>query len=263
MVSPDMKITILGSGTCVPSLRRSSCSVLVETGSEKIVLDAGPGTMRRLLETGNEIYDITHMVFSHFHPDHTGELVPFIFANKYPDRNRRKVPLKLVGGKGFIDFFHGLKNVYGEWIELSSEILDIHELNNQKASCLKFQGFRLDSIPVNHRPESIAIKITGMNGYSTVYSGDTGFSENLVILAQNTDLFICESALPDNFQVPGHLTPSLAGKIAAEANVSFLVLTHFYPECDQADVAKQCRKTYNGKLILAEDLMTFELPPDP
>ncbi|MCU0614037.1 MAG: MBL fold metallo-hydrolase, partial [Desulfobacterales bacterium] len=164
---------------------------------------------------------------------------------------------------GFKDFFNGLKNVYGEWIELSPGIVKILELDNQKTCTLDFQQFRLDSIPVNHRPESVAIKITSINGHSLVYSGDTGFSENLITLASNTDLFICESALPDNFEVQGHLTPSLAGKIATQAKVFFLVLTHFYSECDQFDIAKQCRRTYNGKLVLAEDLMTLELPLDP
>jgi ribonuclease BN (tRNA processing enzyme) len=263
MSSPDIKVIILGSGTCVPSLKRSSCSVLVETGDQKIILDAGPGTMHRLLETGNEIFDITHLIFSHFHPDHTGELVSFIFANRYPDKNRRKVPLTLIGGKGFRDFFNGLKNVYGEWIDLSPGTLKIVELDNNKACNMNFESFQLDSMPVNHRPESIAIKITSKEGYSLVYSGDTGFSENLIQLSLNTDLLICESALPDDFETPGHLTPSLAGKIAAKANVSLLVLTHFYPECDQFDIANQCRRTYNGKLVLAEDLMNFELPLDP
>ncbi|MGD8952490.1 MAG: MBL fold metallo-hydrolase, partial [Desulfobacterales bacterium] len=71
--------------------------------------------------------------------------------------------------------------------------------------------------------------------------------------------FICESALPDALKVDGHLTPSLAGEIATQANVGRLVLTHFYPECDQTDVTKECRKTYAGPLVLARDLMTLKL----
>ncbi len=263
MGNPDMKITILGSGTCVPSLKRSSCSVFVETGSQKIILDVGPGTMRRLLETGNDIFDVTHIILSHFHPDHTGELVPFIFANKYPDGNRRKIPLTLIGGTGFKDFFNRLKKVYGEWIELTPELINIGEPEDTKTQWLDHSDFKLDFISVNHRPESIAIKITNINGSSLVYSGDTGYSENLITIASNTDLFICESAVPDHLEAPGHLTPSLAGKIASIAGVPFLVLTHFYPECDQVDIAKQCRRTYNGRLVLAEDLMSFELPVDP
>ena len=43
--------------------------------------------------------------------------------------------------------------------------------------------------------------------------------------------------------------------MAARASVRRLVLTHFYPECDQADIAAECRKTYAGPLLLAADLM--------
>ena len=84
--------------------------------------------------------------------------------------------------------------------------------------------------------------------------------ENLVTLAKETDVLICESALPDEMKVPGHLTPSLAGQIATRARVKKLVLTHFYPECDTVDVSAQCRKAYQGPLILAEDLLEIHLP---
>ena len=55
------------------------------------------------------------------------------------------------------------------------------------------------------------------------------------------------------------LTPSLAGEIATQANVRKLVLTHFYPECDHVDIEMECRKTYTGPLVLAEDLMQIEV----
>jgi len=45
--------------------------------------------------------------------------------------------------------------------------------------------------------------------------------------------------------------------IATRASVGKLVLTHFYPECDNVDMAAQCRKTWSGPLALAEDLMTI------
>ena len=49
-------VTILGSGTCVPSLKRSSCAVLMEVGGERLLFDSGPGTMRRLLEAETSIF---------------------------------------------------------------------------------------------------------------------------------------------------------------------------------------------------------------
>ena len=199
----NIRVTVLGSGTCVPCLARSSCSILLQVGDTQMVFDAGPGTMRRLLEAGTDIYRIDYVFFSHFHPDHTAELVPFLFANKFPDPMRRSRPLTLVGG-----------------------------------------------------PESVAFRIATASGCAVVYSGDTDYSERLVALARQVGLLICEAAVPDDQKIPGHLTPSLAGEMAAQADVQRLMLTHFYPACDQTDIAAQCRRTYNGPLLLAEDLMT-------
>ena len=254
-----LSVTILGSGTCVPSLKRSSCSVLMRTGDNILLFDTGAGTMRRLLKAGVEIFDVSFIFYSHFHPDHTGELAPFLFSNKYPDGSCRKKPLTLVAGNGFLKFYENLKLVYGHWIELDTNLLDIIELDNTRHDTRWFNDFKVETLPVEHNPESIAYRITGAGGLSVVYSGDTDFSDNLVVLSKDADVLICESALPDELKVKGHLTPSLAGEIASRANVRKLVLTHFYPECDQADVKKECRKTYSGPLVLAEDLMTIEI----
>ncbi len=252
-------VTILGSGTCVPSLKRSSCAVLLEIGEAKLLFDSGPGTMHRLLSTGIQIFDIDVICYSHFHPDHTGELVPFIFATKYPDSNRRNRLLTIIGGNGFINFINGLKAVYGDGLELPDGMLRFLELGNNGPDSRNFASFILETMSMNHREESIGYRITNPDGKSIVYSGDTDTNENLVSLATGADLFICESAMPDALKVPGHLTPSLAGDMATRANVKKLVLTHLYPECDQVDLAAQCRKTYQGPLVIAEDLMKIEL----
>lgn len=260
MSNPDkLSVTILGSGTCVPSLKRSSCSVLMRTGDNILLFDSGVGTMKRLLEAGVEIFDVSFIFYSHFHPDHTSELVPFLFSNKYPDGSRRKKPLTLVAGNGFLKFYENLKLVYGHWIELGSDFLNMIEFDNTHHDMRRFDDFKVETLPVEHNPESIAYRITGPGGASVVYSGDTDFSDNLVMLSKDADLLICESALPDELKVKGHLTPSLAGEIAKRANVRKLVLTHFYPECDLVDVKKECRKTYSGPLVLAEDLMTINI----
>jgi len=255
----DITVTILGSGTCVPSLKRSACSVLIETGESKLLMDSGAGTMRRLLEAGTTIFELSHIFYSHFHPDHTAELVPLLFATKYPDSHRRKTPLTIGAGAGFAKFFKGLKDVYGSWIELAPGMLHIMELDSAGPDSIRYDDFGVKSLPVEHNPESRAFRITGSRRKSVVYSGDTDYSDNLVALAQDADLLICESAMPDALKVAGHLTPSVAGEIASRANVGQLVLTHLYPECDQTDIAKECRRTYSGPLVLAEDLMRIDV----
>lgn len=253
------RVTILGSGTCVPSLQRSACAVLIRIAGSRILVDTGAGTLRRLMESGSRIDDVTHVFYSHFHPDHTAELVAILFASKYPPGRSRRNPLTVCAGLGFRAFFQGLKSAYGDWIELGPERFTMIELATSGADSLRFDDFTVHSLPMNHNPESLAYRFTDPQGRSVVYSGDTDDNPNLPALADGADLFICEAALPDAHKVAGHLTPSLAGKIATRAGVKKLVLTHFYPECDQFDIQAQCRKTYSGPLILAQDLMQIEL----
>ena len=258
----NITVTILGSGTCVPSLTRSACAVMIKTGSTRLLMDIGPGTMRRLLEADTSIFEIDYLFISHFHPDHTAELVPFLFATKYPDSRNRTTPLTIVGGPGLSSFYHALNNLYHQWIDLPG-LLNLIELDTAGANTRDCRTFTLTAQPVVHRPESLAYRVTAPGGAAVVYSGDTDFSENLIALARGCDLLICESALPDALKVAGHLTPSEAGRIATSARVKQLVLTHFYPECDPVDIHRQCRKTYSGPLILAEDLMTITIETDP
>jgi ribonuclease BN (tRNA processing enzyme) len=255
---PFVAVTILGSGTCVPSLERSSCAVMLETGSSLLLFDAGAGTIRRVLESGKQLSDITHILLSHFHPDHCAELVSILFASKYPAATDRNVPLTVSAGEGLLEFLAGLKKAFGDWIELPKEMVRFEEMSTEKLDFRQFADFQLESIPVQHNPESIAYRIcTG--SCRVVYSGDTQRSENLVALADKADLLICESAMPDGQGITGHLTPSQAGEIAQRAGVRHLVLTHFYPACTDADIAGQCRSRYSGKLTLAEDLLRFEI----
>jgi len=239
----------------VPSLERSACSLLVLAAGQSLVLDIGPGTMRRLLEAGTTVFDIDAVFLSHFHPDHSGELVSFLFANKYPEATRRTKALTLAGGRGLSRFFDGLCRVYGKWIDLGPDLFHLVELAGDGAGEHRIGDARLQTAPVAHNPESVALRISGPAGRSVVYSGDTDVCDELVELARGADVLICESALPDDLKAKGHLTPSQAGAIAAAAGVGRLVLTHFYPPCDDVDVFAQCRRTWSGPLDLARDLM--------
>jgi ribonuclease BN (tRNA processing enzyme) len=253
-----MKVTILGSGTCVPRLDRSACAALVETQASKILLDLGSGTLRRLLHSGTSIFDLTHIFLSHFHPDHTAELVPLLFASKYPDASARSQVLHLLGGSGLKRFYKGLQSAYGDWIVLPQAQLALREIDTVVGETIGFADFKLQARPVAHRPESLAVRITDAAGKTVTYSGDTDPCQALVEAARGADLFICEAATPDGRKVAGHMTPGLAGAMAAQAHAKRLVLTHLYPECDGVDIVKQAQETYKGTVVAAEDLMQFD-----
>lgn len=253
-------VTILGSGTCVPSLKRSSAAVLVRSGPVRILVDVGDGTMHRLLAAGETVFSITHLLLTHFHPDHCGALPAFLFANKYPSLGRRE-PLTLVGGTGLQRLCDALASAWGRWIQLPPDLFSLVELSAEAGQGLEGSGLALRACPVCHNPESRAYRITAADGASIVYSGDTDTCDALVDLARGADVFICEASLPDERKVPGHLTPSLAGRLAARAAVGHLVLTHLYPECDAVDIAAQCRRTWSGPLSVARDLMQLRVKP--
>ncbi|RLB89069.1 MAG: MBL fold metallo-hydrolase, partial [Deltaproteobacteria bacterium] len=138
-----------------------------------LLFDSGAGTMHRLLEAGVGIDRISFIFYSHLHPDHTGELVPFLFATKYPESYRRRKPFTIVAAKGFTEFYERLKLAYGKWIELEPGLMTITELDDRGRDHLDCGLFDVDSTPVKHFDSSLAYRITAPDGRSVVYSGDT------------------------------------------------------------------------------------------
>ena len=233
--------------------------MLLETGSVRILFDVGAGTIRRLLETGVSIDDISIILVSHLHLDHTGELASLLFSTKNSPRSRRTEPLTIGAAMGFRSFYNRLEGAYGGQITLEPGVIGIREFDTDKSGVLKIGPITIQSMPMVHADESIGYRVTTADNHSVVYSGDTDVCDNLVSLARDADLMICEASFPDELKADGHLTPALAGELATRANVGRLLLTHFYPQCDAADMMKQCRKTYSGSLLIAEDLMRIVL----
>jgi ribonuclease BN (tRNA processing enzyme) len=115
------------------------------------------------------------------------------------------------------------------------------------------------SKPMTHTPESIGYRIELADGKSIAVSGDTDYSETIVDLALEADLLVLECSFPEGKKVEGHLTPSLAGRIASESHCKRLLLTHLYPVCDSTDIVGQCKEVFKGEIILAEDLMRVKV----
>src|SRR3989449_7764257 len=68
-----MELVTVGTGTVAPSASRTSACHWVSRGSLKILLDCGAGALHRLAQFGLPWHDVTHVIVSHFHPDHWGE----------------------------------------------------------------------------------------------------------------------------------------------------------------------------------------------
>jgi len=249
------ELIIIGSGTGIPSLRRGSPGLVVLSDSTKLLIDSGPGTLRKMLEVGITYQDIDILLYTHIHPDHVSDLVHVLFVCKYADHPREK-ELLCIGGPGFKSYFEKLKNLYGSWIEPQSYRLTIKEISEEP---LLYRGLRILSKPMSHISESVGYRIEFKDGKSMAISGDTDYCQNIIDLAFKVDMLVLECSFPDGKKVEGHLTPSLAGRIAAESRCKKLLLTHLYPVCDGFDIVGQCKKIYQGQIILGEDLMKIKI----
>jgi len=244
------ELIVVGSGTGIPSLRRASPCLVLVSDRATILVDSGPGSLRKMLEAGITYLDMDLLLYTHIHPDHVADLVPLLFACKYADQPRKK-DLKCIGGPGFLRYTEQLRRLYGPWIEAQTYRLSVEELFDKP---LLFGNTAITCKPMAHTPESIAYRIEYEDGKSVVVSGDTDDNPGLVELAFRTDLLVLECSFPDGKKVEGHLTPTLAGKIATESCCRRLLLTHLYPLCDPFDIKEQCHRTFQGEIILAADL---------
>ncbi len=249
----EMKLYVLGSGTCVPYDRRGSSGYAIKLQKTTILLDCGNGITWKLGKVGIDYLEVDYIFLSHFHPDHTSDLIPFLFATKHT-QSKRKKPLHIFGAKGLMKFFSALKEAYREWIvppELS--ICEIEE------GILEFDDYKLTAKKTVHTESSQAYRIDS-EGKSLVYSGDTDYSESLIELARNTDALVIECSAPDEkSKIKGHLAPNEVAQIANQSMARKVIITHLYPICDESNIVSSIREQVEADVIIAEDLMAIEI----
>ncbi len=252
-----MEITVVGSGTVVPRLERRQSCVTVETGGEMLVFDLGSGAVRGMLRAGLDPFAVDRIFFTHFHPDHTVDVVPLLFSIKYGAEEERTSPLYLTGPEPFRGFWGSVTSVWGEFM-LGDYPTHVSELPLEGSSPLDLPGCRLSWAPAEHRPESIAYRLDGEDG-GFVYTGDTEYSGSVVELARGAHTLLVECSFPDAAPVGGHLTPGSAARIASEAGVERVVLTHIYPIADELDLPSEVGRGYDGEVIVANDGLKFSV----
>ncbi len=253
-----MELTILGSGCGIPSLQRGAPGYLIVINNEPLVFDSGCGTLLRLLNVGIDYKELNHVFYTHMHSDHTADLIPLIQALRTTPNYQRSNKLNLYGPKGFTDFVQILAQAFGTWLLDPNFPLQIHELNRDR---LKFDGWTINTAPLQHSHAAIGYRIESREGNSIVYSGDTDYCHEIIELAKNANILILECSFPDTKKMSGHLIPSEAAEVAAKARCEHLILTHFYPPYEEleTDILIKVHKIFTGKISIANDYMKLKI----
>ena len=234
-----MELTIIGSGTGMPSKTRAYPCTLVKVKGKHLVFDTGHGSLRQLFFADVTYLNIDQIYYSHFHPDHSLDLVSILFAMRYNEPKRTK-PLYVTGPTGLKIFYEGLLSVFGEVIKPKTFELHLKEIDKGE---LVYDDWRIIVEPLRHSMHSIGFRIESFDGKTLTYSGDTDYCEGILRLAKKVNTLILECSFPDDQKVEGHLTPRLCAQIANESQCERLVLSHFYHICDTV------RKGNNKNLV--------------
>jgi len=292
-----MKLTLLGTGTPAPSLKRQSSGYLLEIGDDVIVLDHGPGAAHRLLESGHSPRDVTHLFLTHLHYDHMADYPRLLL--QHWDQGAGKIPeLNVYGPHPFAritDQLFGEDGVYGLDLEArvshqaSKDIYasrggtpprakPIPQVKEIKAGdIIEGETWSLTVGAARHfQPylECLAFRIESAEG-TIVYSGDSGgVLESMIELATDCDVLIhmCHFASgtepSEEFRLScgGHMD---VAEVASQANAKTLVLTHIVPMLDEPGVMErlvgEMRGVYDGNIVVGQDLMsiplTIQYPP--
>jgi len=223
----SLSLVALGTGTALADPDRGPCGLLVQTASCRVLVDGGAGTQQRLARAGVDPFDLDAVVYSHRHADHTGELVPLLFARK---AMRRPDRLRLLAGEGFDAFLHALAAAHGPWVLDGAHL---HELPLDTPGQVALgDDLILHHARARHGLGALHLGFEDACGQRVVFSGDTGPSNALVDMATGADLLVCEVGSNAPGSRPSHLSPEEARELVDAARPAEVWLTHLYPDTD-------------------------------
>lgn len=253
-------LTVIGSGTLVPSGDRSSACHLLEAGDHNLLFDAGPGAVHGMARHGKPWWQVTHVVFTHYHTDHFGDLPHLLFALKWAVPSPRSQPLHVLGPPGLKDRVGALRRAFGDFIVDPGFEVAYHEVDRRGSwGAAATGGLSLRFLPVPHTGSSVAVRV-GTGDRSIGYTGDTGPDPALGPFFRGVDLLVSECGQPDPPPSPSHLSPFSVAAMARSAQPGVLVLTHLYPPLDCASAPRLVRDAgYDGAVVCARDGQRFVL----
>lgn len=281
--SKRVSLQMLGTGGPELINDRASTGYLIWLDNKaRIIIDAGPGSLQNFKKSQAKFEDLRVFLFTHFHVDHSADLSAYIKGGFFTDR---KDDLLIYGPTGttfiasaeqfadrlfsaeqgvypylspFIDteahsaFKIKTKNI--EWTYKNRNIRPVYEDND----------FTIQTISVHHGPfPALAYRVEAA-GCVISFSGDmSGRLHTMPDLAQGSDILVAHNAIAEDATgVPQllHMKPSYIGKIAGQAGVKKLLLTHMMARSihRQDETLKLIKKEYQGTIIFPKDLDRFQ-----
>ncbi|MFC7051039.1 MBL fold metallo-hydrolase [Emcibacter nanhaiensis] len=311
-----MYVVITGSGSALPDPKRAGASAAVVVDGTVLQFDFGRGVMENMMLSGINPMDIDYIFLTHHHFDHIASYGYYLIANWIAGRQE---PVYVYGPEGIEDLTQGAyimnksnieftKFIVKNWPErlkrkpLAEPPYVVKDVDS--GVILDTPKIKITAVRTPHYPDdiskSLAYRVDTPYG-SVVITGDTGYSDDVIKLADHADLLIHECQKPDPGMVKGgkmtaeafqkpskkrpqthHTTPTELGKIANLAQVKKVVPYHLPPYGSVpkaremtslytgeagldiwAKYITAIHKNYEGPVVLAEDTMVFRVGGEP
>ena len=272
-----IRVTLLGtaSGPRVHT-GMAGISTLVEAGGERMLFDAGRGSMQRLVQAGLPMNAVTKLFLTHLHSDHVIG-VPDLMLSPWSAQPERKVPLEIWGPNGTRDMMRHLQQAFAFDIRMRRDVdetlsrdgIRVVAHDSREGKVYDRNGVTVIAFLVTHglvKP-SFGYRVD-YAGRSVAVSGDTSASDNLVAFCKGVDVLIHEvidldvlRSLVTNQQrreaiVTRHTTPEQAAAIFREVSPRLAVFSH---SPGTAAIVQQTMRSYSGRVEMGTDLMVIDI----
>lgn len=234
----DYYLHVLGSGDAFGSGGRQQTSFYLKSPEANILIDCGASVLSSLKKNNLTSNDIDVVVLTHFHGDHFAGL-PFLLLDAAVIAKRKK-KLRIVSpGDGEWKIRH-LFNLLYPGSEEAINDLDLEFVYYDKYETVRSEKYSITAFPAMHSehvfPHSLKICV----GDKVVsFSGDTAWTEDLIEVAKNADIFICECNFYST-EHEGHLNYMLLKEKTSLFKCNKILLTHLGDEMlnnlDQVDL---------------------------
>lgn len=293
-----IKITFLGTGAAIPSLRRHPAAILLQYGPDYMLFDCGEGTQLRLEKTRVSPMKIDKIFITHWHADHFAGLLPLIETLHL---SRRKEPLHVYAPEAtrFVDALFelsywgigfpispsdcsedGLEKIFenDDYEIYSINVIhsvpsvaycfkekDTWNIHVKKAEKFGLKGRQMKKIKKDGKIKigNKTIKIEDIakkrTGKKIVYSGDTEISEKMFKLAEGADLLIHDATFAEAIEERPHSSAADVAKMAKKYKIKKLILTHLSRRYRDPNEVLEIAKKYFKNVEVAEDLMKITL----
>jgi ribonuclease BN (tRNA processing enzyme) len=221
-----VQLKVIGCGDAFGSGGRLNTCFYVKHATCSFLIDCGASSLPGLKHYGISVDDIDAIIISHFHGDHYGG-VPFLLLDAAVYGRTKK--LQIISPPGGKECICALLDLLYPGTPVL-EKLDVDFLEYAAGKTLKTEHFNLQAFEMIHSenalPHGLRVEISDK---VIAYSGDTSWTDELLLLSEQADVFICEC----NFfskQVKGHMNYLELEKRLPEFSCKRMLLTHFDQE---------------------------------